>query len=319
MFFASSPSPSNYFRFFAKHPSGQVTGGIIRHADAYNKILRNLSSWNVYLGMNPATTWRGIKVRDDQISEVIGLVVDIDPSTDVAWAPSSVSLLIQPALEAVHSTLGRIPYTQVLATGRGLQLWLRVLPHPLHSEDDRFAWRGATRQFLLSTEREFVRSASGYRVDTSCSDLSRLVRAPFSINQRTQTKVEVLKTLEHPPINPTSFLELFPTEKPEPFPTPKHPSLKWWKSFHLLTTTAQRFIVEGVSEPGRHSAAYATAASLRDTGIGYKIAERLILHGAARCSPPLGFEDALRACSNAYRSERRAFASSPHHIAAISS
>lgn len=313
MFFTSSPG--QYQRFFAKRPSGEITGGVVRHSAAYQKILSNLSSWNIYLGMNPANTWRGIKVRDDQINEAIGLVVDIDPVATPAWAPSSVSLLIDPALRAIESTLSRVPYSTVVATGRGIQIWIRVLPHTLHSNEDRFLWRSATRQFLLQASEAFG-DGNGYKIDTSCSDISRLIRAPMSINQKTGTKVEVLETLELPPINPTSFLERFAAqEKFEPAAKPPHPSLKWWKSFHLLTVTAKRFIVEGVSEPGRHSAAYATAASLRDAGIAHNVAERLILHGAVRCTPPLNFNEALRACSNAYRAERPNFGSPSDHVA----
>ncbi len=257
MFFSSSQVPGQYLRFFAKRPSGEITGGIIRHNAAYSKILSNLSSWNIYLGMNPASTWKGIKVTDDQIAEAIGLVVDIDP------LPSAGPLPVDAALRAVESTLSRIPYTTVVSTGRGLQLWLRVHPHRLGGAEDRYAWRSATRTFLLRASEAFTGFAGGYRIDTSCSDLSRLIRAPHSINQRTGAKVEVLETYELPPVNPTTFLETFHTPKEmESLPQPSHPSLKWWQSFHLLTTTAKRYIVEGVSEPGRHAAAYATAASL---------------------------------------------------------
>jgi hypothetical protein len=60
--------------------------------------------------------------------------------------------------------------------------------------------------------------------------------------------------------------------------------------------------VEGarVGEPGRHSSAFAAAASLRDLGASYEVTERAVLLGAGKCSPPLGEYEAKRCVRNAF-------------------
>lgn len=291
---ATSERPGLYFRWFAKRAT-QICGGIVRNEISYRRILHALRTWDLYVGMNPANTWRKLKVSDADIAEIIGLVVDIDPITP-RMPPEGVESY---ALDAIETVLGRLPHSIVVSTGRGLQVWLKVQFHILNSSEDRLAWRYATKQFIQAVARHFD-FTTGYRVDTSCSDLSRLIRAIGSTNQKNGRTVQAISQHQFLPIQPTNFLERYPFI-PEPLAPPAHPTGAWWKSFHLLSGTAKDFLVDGVSEPGRHAACYAAAASLRDVGVEPPIAERLISKGALLCSPPLPIHDALRACSNAYK------------------
>jgi hypothetical protein len=302
---ATSGRPCIYMRWFARRKAAsheEVAGGIVRSDASYLRILNNLPDWDIYVGMNPSTTWRKIKVSDADIAEVIGIVLDIDPlpsaGKDFPPLHSTASL----ALSSIESVLGRLPHCAVISTGRGLQVWLKVQFSIIESPSHRSHWRYAIKQFVQQTSRHF--HSPHYTIDTSCTDLSRLVRAIGSINQRTHTRVVPIQFHLYPPIQPDTFLSRYPLPKnPAPPTLPLHPISHWWKIFHLLTDTAQRYLTEGITEPGRHAAAYATAASLRDVGVERPLAERLVTTSASLCSPPLPHHDALRACSNAFSSQ----------------
>lgn len=294
---ATSARPGNYFRWFARRKH-EVCGGFIRSEESYQRLLTNLSTWDIYLGLNPANTFLGTKVRDIDITEVIGLVIDVDPQPGLLYPASQAEACEEPILAAVERVLGRIPSSTVMFTGRGLQVWLRV-QYDILTPSNRPIWRSAIKRFTREIAQAF--SHDRFVIDTSCTDLSRLVRAPGSTNQKTGALVTAISTHSYPAIQPNSFLDrFFIPESPESAPAVLRPNERWWKIFHTLTNRAQVFLTEGVSEPGRHAAAYATAASLRDSGVSFSVAEGLITRAARLCTPPLPQEEAARAARNAY-------------------
>jgi hypothetical protein len=136
------------------------------------------------------------------------------------------------------------------------------------------------------------------RLDSSCSDLPRLVRLPGTINTKTGRLAQFLGVGEPDQRIHSELLRRFGLSSPSGH-IPRPTAGDWRRNYHLLTGRAKRFLALGWEEPGRHSAAFATAASLAEIGVGEEDIERLVLRGASRSIPPLEEYEAKRCIRNA--------------------
>jgi hypothetical protein len=275
--------------FFAKRGTS-VVGGVVQGADHFFNLIVNLRSWDVYAHANvPAT--KGIKASTKEIHVWRYVVVDIDPNAGGVGRPYDIA-------NAVAARYGGT----LVDTGRGMQVLLHLVPVNFNTTV------GITRPLAEARMARFLRElgsefdgVGGCHVDTSCSDLARVVRIPDTINWKTERAAKVLRHGDTyhgyenllPIVRPPSRVAVTPiTEVKQLANVIPH-----------LTDTAARFLTDGWETPGRHAAAYAAAASLKDVGVSKQVAINWVGRGAVMSTPMLGLEEVARVVANAYAKE----------------
>jgi|SRR6185503_8711371 len=282
-----------------------------------------------YFTPNPVVPGFGRRPSSAHVAYVRCLLIDLDPCVETIQiggaeaqrrnsgsivgrdiSPTNprdaVSRLLWTGIEErvisyAQNLLGLELHPDRIDSGRGRQLWLRFEPTPVVSQEEKSLWRTAIGAFLYRLDQD-CGDLGGFRVDTSCSDLPRLVRLPGTINSKTGNRAGFYGEpgQVHQGFG-EALLERFGVP---PAPKPRPSGGDWRRSYHLLSARAKRFFADGWAEPGRHSAAFAAAASMKnDVGAGYDITERMVLLGAMKCSPPLDPHEARRCTRNAFKED----------------
>jgi hypothetical protein len=124
--------------------------------------------------------------------------------------------------------------------------------------------------------------APGWIVDTTCSDLARVVRCPGSVNQKTGRRAVVERVANGPGLDVSVLLRYnqapISQEIVKPFETANLLGI-----LPHLNVRARTFILEGAASPGRHSACFATAKNLNELGVPRDRTFEWLLIGAGRC------------------------------------
>ena len=313
-------------RWFARRPFDGVLGGVVKSRQGTLRLLRNLNGRaDLYWGINPSDKMTGVRVSAKDITHWSNVLIDVDPVLPDADPLAAADFYIDRASHLLDQEL----HPTVIHSGRGAQVILSLVPLALDDHLRRQV-RAAVGAFLRAVSWSGSGSAPhapalapclhqdgeppvlsqrgqtpvhGCIVDTSCSDLARVARMPETINLRTNKKAALVRWQSHRAeafrVAPQSILALA-GRVPDPVVEPTTITSSWQSVWHLLTARAQRFIEEGSSSPGRHTAAYACARSLRDRGVQIESAERVVLKGAALCEPPLPTREATRIVTCAY-------------------
>lgn len=278
-------------RFFAK-AAGSVAGGWIHDEHGYNNLLSN-TGWNIYVGINPCIAPPNVKARDSDIFAAHNILIDIDP----VGGFSEPNKAIFNTGESLKKLLGKGAFycSHLVASGRGFQIWLPVEPTEFDEDFTEARWTRCVREVLSHLSC----GDTGCRVDTSCSDLSRVARAPGSINQKTGRKASLVSKGDGSRLGVGSILVFDPGEPEEVSQAPNTSKLSDVVSY--LTLKAVKFLTEGETEPGRHAAAFAAAASLRDQGVPVENALAWVTRGGSLCDPILSPSECSRATHNAYQ------------------
>src|SRR6266446_3419348 len=159
------------FRWFAKSSEG-IRGGFCESEYGMDRILKNHNGlWNLYLNLNPTRQREHLKVSDRDISHVQFILLDIDPVEEDADPIGVSEEVIEIGSHIAQSRLD----PHLVDSGRGIQLWIQLERTAMDSEDTRSLWQHRIHDFVYRVGRE-VGLRRGCRVDTSCSDLSRLAR-----------------------------------------------------------------------------------------------------------------------------------------------
>jgi hypothetical protein len=124
--------------------------------------------------------------------------------------------------------------------------------------------------------------APGWIVDTTCSDLARVVRCPGSVNQKTGRRAVVEHVAAGPGID-VSVLMRYNTTAVEYTPQAPAETSNLLSILPHLNVRARTFILEGAASPGRHSACYATCKNLQELGVPRERAFEWLIMGARRC------------------------------------
>jgi hypothetical protein len=109
---------------------------------------------------------------------------------------------------------------------------------------------------------------NGCRIDTSVSDLPRVMRCPGTYNVKTGKMARVLEAPSHVFRDlPSALLKPIPhSALIDPVRKSGAPGQTWQKVFHRLTLMAQQYLLEGREEPGRHKVMWHTAKKLAEVG-----------------------------------------------------
>lgn len=313
-------------RWFARCKPDGVLGGVVKSRQGTLRLLRNLNGRaDLYWGINPSSKQTGVRVSAKDITHWSNILIDVDPVDPSAQPLEAAKVYLDRAEGIVNQPLS----PTIIHSGRGVQLLLPL--EPLSLDDSlRRRVRAAVGAFLRAVAWGSAGSAPpapaldtethqdggspvlsqrgqtpvyGCVVDTSCSDLARVARMPETINLKTGVYAKVVTATCGGKIGAEdvskSILTLAGRVEDEPT-TPMIYAGSWQSVWHHLTARAQRYILEGSSTPGRHTAAYACARSLRDRGVAADQALPVVASGAKLCDPPLPTSEVQRIVRCAY-------------------
>jgi hypothetical protein len=288
-------APYGQCLWFAKLPTRETLGGPLASWPALSRTIERINSrgGDTYVALNPARP-NGIKASSQQVYEFRHILLDLDPFDGTLDPQKAFDELDLGILDIPKETIWRA--STVLDSGRGTQIWLAVNPLPLGATT-RAVIENSLRGFLSALARR--NEQRGWRIDTSTSDLPRVARCPGSVNSKTGRLTRVVRIAE----GALSF-DLF-----KPFELPSYgEARKVYKNLTNLSTVlphlnrrAREFLTEGVGTPGRHAAAYATGAALKQAGCEEAQSIQWAVGGGSLCQPPLDEAECARAVRSAYR------------------
>lgn len=189
--------------------------------------------------------------------------------------------------------------TQILVRTEPLARDFELTDPEYHLNTERLTLREASSRSmsywlnLLKERMEQVLPDCGVTIDTSVSDLPRVMRLPYTWNFKSNRPTSILrkaegwnpalgeKLISYTPYNVWRKVEYDAYEMAE--------NATW---HHYLThpgmkVNARIYLTEGAHEGGRHKAATAALLSLKELGCNGTQAEAALLWGARLCSPPL--------------------------------
>lgn len=289
-------------RYFAKR-GRDIVGRLAPSFSHFVRAAHNLDDWNFYVTLNPTrTSGVGSKASSRDVLAWRFVLIDVDPVEQGADSFRALEKILDQGASLLGYPTGLHHRTAVINSGRGHQAWLAIDQEDITSTQ-RYEIERATNYFL----RKLDTHSHGCRIDTSCSDLSRVARCPGTINTKTGQRAffqwhwpwpqEEIATISAAEILGFAPLEIqIPRREIEQGATIT-------EILPALTMRAAAFLTEGIISPGRHAGAYATAASLREAGVERSLAEEMVRAGARLCTPPMNEAEAVRAVKQAYNRE----------------
>ena len=317
----------SHLRVFARNRSGRTMGETILDP-------RQLATWsgfwtergfNLYVQMNPTKKKGAGRVSTADISHWNWFLVDLDPISETP----KLELAKEFVEMFVANYLGvKQPRYTLIDSGRGWQMWFPLPSMSLTYKDGPIEAKIIVHQAPLARDFEledfdetntrelFIRDAApramsywlnflkdrmeltlpdcGVTIDTSVSDLPRVMRLPYTENFKTGRPTSVLRSAAKM-FNPGLGGKLisyapYKVWKQAEYEAYEMPEDASWLHYLLhpgMKVNARIYLTEGVSEGGRHKAATAALLTLKELGCNVTQAEAALLWGARLCSPPL--------------------------------
>ena len=280
-------------RLFARKGS-ERNGDFARNAREIEQFAKQYVGWNVYVAPNPTSYMGGERHAAKDVSHWSYLLIDVDPVCrcerigtnvvnlcDTCAGEANPMWFVGEALELLmdatgHST-GATPI--VIDSGRGAQAWIRLNDVRLDNNEpiDRKIAR-KTNSYWLKWLDEEMGYRYGCQIDTSTSDLPRVMRCPGIFNVKTGKMAKFFQP--SPTIYALMHERLIAGVPKSVFEEPEVPGLeagqKWQQVFPHLTLTAQNYLLYGQEEPGRHKVVWHTARKLAELGVTREEARRAL-------------------------------------------
>ena len=312
------PSPDHVVRTFWRKPDGTRGGDYARSEGELNRFIKATVGRNAYIAPNPTKSTIGDRHSAGDVTHWSYFLVDIDPVED----DFNPQLAQAEVMNLMHHWLGILGTSvpTVIDSGRGIQLWYRLddlhlyekvtgLPGEGLTPRDGISWvceRGHARKAMgcwLRRLEESIGLLGGCKIDTSTSDLPRLMRLPGTVNLKTGRAASII----HPGTGPIQGLaQRMVAETPAGVFVERTyegcEGRSWQDAYGELTQRAQRYLSQGWTEPGRHVAMWHAAKTLSERGVSKDQAREAILYGNGLQGPDeeLSGEDIESALKTAY-------------------
>jgi hypothetical protein len=182
----------------------------------------------------------------------------------------------------------------IIDSGRGMQAWIRLEDIPMRDSPARSA-----DDLRLGLDRSTARRVNGYwlkrldeklgvaygcRIDTSVSDLPRVMRCPGTINQKTKRMARFVNATDQVFVGLATLLLVGVPKNKLTDPEPSEgisAGQPWQMVFAHMTLMAQTYLIQGQAEPGRHKVMWHTAKKLRELGVTRAEARRALSYANA--------------------------------------
>lgn len=271
-------------RWRALAPQSPVMSGYVNTLDELvNVAAASMRGWDVYIGLNHIPTDQRPLAKN--VCEWEWLLVDLDPADGIILGPEDVI----PVLDNIANLIGTELAPDILHTGNGIHIWLRLEQDVLVNAEQA---QHCARRFLKLINP----GKSRFQVDPSTGDLARIARLPGSINQRTGRMAQFIQAGQSKDAIPASRIVALSAGHDEPTSECEHPESDgtWRDVWSHLTATAQNFIEHGAFKGERHDRLWHTARKLRELGVGELSAWEALLNAAEHCDPMLDARDVRR-------------------------
>lgn len=273
------PTEEHVVRLFARDANGGVIGDYARSPRELVRFVESLDGkYNIYVGLNPTTSTVGTRHSASDVTHWSFFPVDVDPTEpnpDPAGAAEEAKKLMREYFGISHEPI-------VIDSGRGRQLWYRLSDYILdeNSTFKRGVCRRAMQHWLRRLSENVAYGDSGCRIDTSVSDLPRVMRCPGTVNLKTGKRGSIV----------TDYTEAFCAlgedmirlAPKNTFDTSRvvvvDSSSPWQVAFPHLTRRAQDYLTSGKEEPGRHATMWHTVKKLYEVGVSEDAARAAIEH-----------------------------------------
>ena len=286
---------------------------LVQFAEAYE-------DWNFYVQPNPSQKRHGKRCSAADVTDWRWFLVDLDPSSSDPVNEDDYGDAIFEVVAALQAYMGKAYTPLTLHSGRGRQLWFRLtVDEPWYCKSNLASMFKLTRVGLEGIEvideipmRSAVQDAQRYwlkqlagrvtshyvSLDTSTSDLPRLMRCPGTINTKTGEIARFFtaydekthfcaglaeKLLRYVPV--TEFRRGYQGPLPARSPFSEHQP--WQAAAAWCTGRGADYLSFGALEPGRHSGAVAAARSLAEQGVSEGEILKALAFGGSLCRPEL--------------------------------
>lgn len=270
--------PGSVVRLFSR--GGDSRGGdFARNAREIEQFARAFSDRNIYVAPNPTACTSGERHSAADVTHWSYFLIDMDPVEEKYSAKAALDaalyLLGKWLKEDFSVERGVRPI--IIDSGRGMQAWIRLNDLVLDERMRSIARR--VNGFWLKKLDAELGLTHGCRIDTSVSDLPRVMRCPGTVNIKTGRMAKFVNTSAHVY---TGLAERMHAQVPEKaltdpdVPEGVAPGQPWQFVYHHLTITAQTYLTQGQAEPGRHRAMWHTAKKLFELGVTRREARKAL-------------------------------------------
>lgn len=251
---------------------------------------------NTYASPNPTKCKVGTRHSASDVTHWSFILLDIDPMPNRTYEGEADPNYDPDPMNALGTALALLgawwgyDFTEegehrpiIIDSGRGSQAWIRLDDIVLTDEPSE---GGITRKqarkamgYWLKRVADSMGVISYCAVDTSTSDLPRLMRCPGTSNKKTGRVARIV----HPGYGPLKGLaERIVAMTPEgvfmePDVSDVKPGRKWQFVMAELTRMAQDYLLNGQAEPGRHKVVWHTAKKLAEVGVYREEARKALL------------------------------------------